>query len=130
MVDDSARSSRAGRSDADLRLRVEDQVTRTPAFHSIGTIEGELEDLLIHGRKQFLLYDRLTGRRLVCHFDGSVAWEEIRDLLGKRIAVTGEICSWRSGARASIKVSSFYVFPRKEDLPSPDEVRGLMGNAK
>lgn len=130
MVDDSARSSRAGRSDADLRLRVEDQVTLTPAFHTIGTIEGKLDGLIIHGRKRFLLYDRLTERQLVCHFNDSVAWEEIRDLLGKRIAVTGEICSWRSGERASIKVSSVYVFPRKEDLPSPDEVRGLMRNAE
>ena len=102
----------------------------TPAFQSIGTIEGELEGLIIHGQKRFFLYDRLAGRKIICYFGDSVDWEEIRDLLGKRIAVTGEIHSRRSGERASINVSSVYVFPRKEDLPSPDEVRGLLRDAE
>lgn len=102
----------------------------TPAFRTIGTIEGELEGLIIHDRKRFLLYDRLAGRKIDCYFDDFIAWEEIRDMLGKRIAVTGEIHSRRSGERASINVSSVYVFPREEDLPSPDEVRGLLRNAE
>lgn len=123
MVDDSVRSPRGGPSDADLHPRVE-------GLASIGTIEGELEGSILHGRKRFLLHDRLTGRRVPCCFDDAVSWEEIKDLFGKRIAVTGEIRSRRSGERASINVSSVYVFPRKEDLPTPDEVRGLLGNAE
>ena len=46
------------------------------------------------------------------------------------MAVTGEIRSRRSGERASIDVSSYYVFPREEDLPSAEEVRGLIGNVE
>ena len=102
----------------------------TPAFRTIGTIEGELEGLIIHGRKRFLLYDRMAGRQVVCYFGNAVSWEEIRDLFGKRMAVTGEIRSRRSGERVSINVSSYYVFPREEDLPSADEVRGLIGNVE
>ena len=102
----------------------------TPAFRTIGTIEGELEGLIIHGRKRFLLYDRMAGRQVVCYFGDAVSWEEIRDLFGKRMAVTGEIRSRRSGERASIDVSSYYVFPREEDLPSAEEVRGLIGNVE
>lgn len=102
----------------------------TPAFRTIGTIEGELEGLIIHGRKRFLLYDRMAGRQVVCYFGDAVSWEEIRDLFGKRMAVTGEIRSRRSGERASINVSSYYVFPREEDLPSAEEVRGLIGNVE
>ena len=123
MVDDSARSSRGGPSDAGLHPRVGGLVT-------IGTMEGELEGSLLHGRKRFLLRDRLTGRRVPCCFGDAVSREEIKNLFGKRIAVTGEIRSRRSGERASIDVSSVYVFPREEDLPSPDEVRGLLGNAE
>ena len=123
MVDDFARSPRGGPSDADLHLRAEGQVT-------IGTIEGDLEDPIIQGRKRFLLYDRLAGRKIVCYFGDAISWEEIKNLFGKRIAVTGKIRSRRSGERASINVSSVYVFPREEDLPSPDEVRGLMKNAE
>ena len=101
-----------------------------PEVRSIGTIEGELEGLIIHGRKRFLLYDRLTGRQVICYFRDSVSWEELRDEFGKRMAVTGEIRSRRSGERASIDVSSYYVFPREDELPSADEVRGLLRNVE
>lgn len=123
MVDDSVRSPRGGLSDADLHPRVGGLVT-------IGTMEGELEGSLLHGRKRFLLCDRSTGRRVPCCFGDAVSWEDIKDLFGKRIAVTGEIRSRGSGERVSINVSSVYVFPREEDLPSPDEVRGLLGNTE
>ena len=109
--------------DADLHRHADDRVT-------IGTIEGDLGDPIIQGRKRFLLYDSLAGRKIVCYFGDAISWEEIKNLFGKRIAVTGEIRSRRSGERASINVSSVYVFPREEDLPSPDEVRGLMGNTE
>ena len=102
----------------------------TPEVRSIGTIEGELEGLIIHGTKRFLLYDRLTGRQVICYFGDSVSWERLRDVFGKRMAVTGEIRSRRSGERASIDVSSYYVFPREDELPSADEVRGLLRNVE
>lgn len=100
MVEDPVRSSRGGPPDADIHLGVEGQVTLagltrlveswtdfldeiveavlTPAFRTIGTIEGELEGLIIHGRKRFLLYDRMAGRQVVCYFGDAVSWEEIR----------------------------------------------------
>ena len=101
-----------------------------PEVRTIGTIEGVLEGLIIHGRKQFHLTDRLTGRKVTCYFGNAISWEGLRDLFGKRMAVTGAICSRRSGERASINVSSYYVFPREDELPSADEVRGLLGNVE
>ena len=49
-------------------------------------------------------------------------------MFGKRVAVTGAIRSRRSGERASIDVSLYYVFPREDELFSADEVRGLLKN--
>ena len=102
----------------------------TPEVRTIGTIEGELEGLIIHGTRRFLLYDRLTGRQVICYFGDAVSWEGLRDVFGKRMAVTGEIRSRASGERASINVSKYYVFPREDELPSADEVRGLLRNAQ
>ena len=102
----------------------------TPEVRSIGTVEGELEGLIIHGTKRFLLYNRLTGRQVICYFGDSVSWERLRDVFGKRMAVTGEIRSRRSGERASIDVSSYYVFPPEDELPSADAVRGLLRNVE
>ena len=101
-----------------------------PEVRSIGTIEGELEGLIIHGTKRFLIYDRLTGRQVTCYFGEAVRWEDLRDALGRRVAVTGGIRSRRSGERVSIAVSSYYVFPREDELPTADEVRGLLRNAQ
>ena len=98
--------------------------------HTIGTIEGELEGLIIHGAKRFLLYDALTRRRVTCYFGDAMSWEGLRDVFGKRMAVTGGIRSRRSGERASINVSSYYVFPEESELPSADEVRGLIRNVE
>lgn len=101
-----------------------------PEVRTIGTIEGELEGLIIHGTKRFFLYDRLTGKQVICYFGDAVPWEGLRDVFGKRIAVTGRIRSRRSGERAYIEVSSYYVFPCEDDLPSAAEVRGLIGNVE
>ena len=98
----------------------------SPEVRTIGTIEGELEGLIIHGTKRFLLYDRLTGRQVICYFGNAISWEQLRDVFGKRMAVTGEIRSRRSGDRAFIDVSSYYVFPPENELPSAREVRGLL----
>ena len=117
------------RPDADIRLDHVEAVL-TPEVRSIGTIEGELEGLIIHGDKRFLLYDRLTGRRVTCYFGDSMSWEGLRKVFGKRVAVTGEIRSRRSGERASINVSKYYVFPPEDELPSADEVRGLLRNVE
>ena len=102
----------------------------TSEVHTIGTIEGELEGLIIHGAKRFLLYDGLTGRRVTCYFGDTMSWEGLRDVFGKRMAVTGGIRSRRSGERASINVSSYYVFPEESELPSADEVRGIVRNVE
>lgn len=129
MDEEPLRSPRDVRLDADIRLD-HVQAVLTPAVRSIGTIEGELEGLIVHGDKRFLLYDRLTGRRVTCYFGDSVSWDGRGDVFGKRVAVTGEIRSLRSGERASINVSKYYVFPHEDDLPSAEEVRGLLGNVE
>ena len=101
-----------------------------PEVHSIGTIEGELEGLIIHGNRRFLIYDRLTGRQVICYFGEQVRWQDLRDSLGRRVAVTCGIRSRRSGERVSIRVSSYYVFPREDELPTADDVLGLLRTAQ
>ena len=100
----------------------------SPEVRTIGTIEGELEGLIIHGTKRFLLHDRSTGRQVICHFGDAISGEQLRDVFGKRMAVTGEIRSRRSGDRESVDVSSYYVFPPENELPSAQEVCGLLRN--
>lgn len=117
-------------TERDGRMRLHVESVLSPDVRTIGTIEGELEGLIIHGTKRFLLYNRLTGRQVVCYFGNAISWERLRNVFGKRMAVTGEIRSRRSGCRASIDVSSYYVFPPEDELPSAQEVRGLLRDAQ
>ena len=129
MAEQHLRSPHDVQPDADRRIDVERQVTLTPEVRTIGTIEGELASLIVHGKKRVVLYDRPTGRPVTC-FGKTVSRRELGDVVGKRIAVTGEIRSRRSGGRVSIDVSSYYVFPPEHELPSAHEVRGLLRNVE
>ena len=124
MAEQHLRSPHDVQPDADSRIDVERQVTLPTEVRTIGTIEGELGGLIVDGKKRVVLYDRLTGRPVICCFGKTVSRRELGDIVGKRIAVTGEIRSRRSGGRASIDVSSYYVFPPEHELPSAEEVRG------
>jgi len=101
-----------------------------PKFDSIGTVEGRLEGLIIHGRRRFLLFDALTGREVRCYFDESTLTSDaILQAFGKRISATGTIQSRRTGEKVSIDVRRIQVFPPDDQLPAPEEVRGILKTA-
>jgi hypothetical protein len=95
-----------------------------PKVESIGTVEGNLEGLIIHGKRRFLIFDQLTGRQVTCYFTERVEWETVLKAFGKRVAVSGFLRSRRSGERVSIQASRLYVFPPDDQLPRADAVRG------
>ena len=130
MAEEQLRSPHDVQPDADSHVGVEGQLAPSPEVRTIGTIEGELESLMIHGTSHVVLHDRSTGHQVICCFGNTVSCEALRNAFGKRAAVTGEIRSRRSGERASIDVSSYYVFPPEHELPSAHEVRGLLRNVE
>lgn len=97
-----------------------------PELESIGTVEGLLEGLIIHGSRRFLIYDPLTGHQVICYFGDNVQWETVIGAFGKRVAATGRIRSRASGEKASIQVSRLRVLEAEESLPTADSVRGLL----
>lgn len=97
-----------------------------PEVESIGTVEGNLEGLIIHGKRRFLIFDPLTGRQVTCYFTERVEWETVLKAFGKRVAVSGFLRSRRSGEKVHIHVSRLYVFPPDDELPRADAVRGAL----
>jgi hypothetical protein len=99
-------------------------------LRSMGSIEGTIETLSVHGQKRFVLYDRQSGRAVRCTFDFDE--HEIFDgLWNKRVLVRGIIWSRADGRPISIQVSKpgdIYTFPPDEELPTPSQVRGILGN--
>lgn len=98
----------------------------TPEVESIGTVEGSLEGLIIHGKRRFLIFDPLTGHRVTCYFTERVEWETVLKAFGKRVAVSGFLRSRRSGEKVSISATRLYEFPPDDELPRADAVRGAL----
>jgi hypothetical protein len=94
---------------------------------SIGTIEGKLEALNIHEKPQrFGIFDLLTDQRVDCYFGANVDLEQVLRGVGRRVAVSGIIKTRGTGERFSIDVRGLRVFPAEAELPSPDDVRGIL----
>ncbi len=98
-----------------------------PKLESFGTVEGTLEALTVHGQPQFAIYETLTGHRVDCLFGERIPLDEILKMFGKRVAARGVIRSRKTGERVSIEVQSLEAFPDEEELPSADDIRGILG---
>lgn len=92
----------------------------------IGTIEGHLEAVNVHGKRSFAVWERLTGTRVECYPGEDITVEELGDALGRRVAVRGRIRASKTGAKRGIYVTQLRVFPSEDELPTADEVRGIL----
>jgi hypothetical protein len=98
-----------------------------PKYEGLGTIEGTLEAITIHGRHEFSIYDALDNRRVRCTFGAAIPLAEIKAGFGGRVSAYGTIHYRASGEPVSVDVESFEALPDDADLPSADDVRGLLG---
>jgi hypothetical protein len=109
-----------------IRLHV-DQILAAPIV-VLGTVEGTLESVTVHDRRVFSIFDPLTRERIECHFAHRIQVEEIARALERRVSVTGEIRYRDSGEIASVRADELTVMPRDRDLPTADDVRGILAN--
>jgi hypothetical protein len=97
-----------------------------PQYESYGTVEGTLQALTVHGKRQFFIYEPLTDNEVACRFGENIPLSDVLKGFTKRVSATGLIRSRKSGQRLSIEVQEFFVFPGDSDLPRADDVRGIM----
>jgi hypothetical protein len=92
--------------------------------YSVGTIEGRLESVTIHGNSEFTIWP--TGRTGVkCSFGQLLSLEnDVAPALGKRVSARGRIKSKPDGTREGLQVHSLRVLNRNP--VEPDEVRGIL----
>ena len=91
-----------------------------------GSVEGKLET--ISGRKglKFFVFDSLTDERIRCDIEKELLDEAI-EAFEQRVYVYGLIAYDSAGRPKRIKVEEIKVLPKEEDLPSIDEVGGILG---
>lgn len=91
------------------------------------TIDGRLEMVTAHRKREFRVYDRLTGESVVCTFKKDME-ELVRDGLLRRVVVSGE-ARYQFGRPHRINVESMQVLRdagiRYDDLPPINITDGL-----
>jgi hypothetical protein len=89
------------------------------SYRAIGSVEGTLEAISIHGRKRsghdrerllFVVYESLFGKAVTCRLSGIPLVEKVKDSLGKRVRVSGLVSR---NARSEPRQVMLY---RPEDL--------------
>ena len=93
---------------------------------SRGTIEGWLEAVNVHDVRYFSVYDALTGQRVRCNFGTRISAEDVGRAMERRVAVFGEIKYRPDGSIVDMKAESLEIFSRPTDLPSAEDVRGIL----
>lgn len=92
---------------------------------TIGSVEGTLEAISIHGQPYFNVFDAVTGHAVRCNFPQNI-FEAAKAALGKRVLVRGVILSRPDGKRTSVRVRELEVFPDASELPTVEMMRGVL----
>jgi hypothetical protein len=116
--------------------RVVEQATITPAsrdhirelldakYQSIGSVEGKLEGLNVHGKPKFTVYEHRTRRAVTCVFDYDRWIGAVKDLLRARIRVSGRVESNARGEILRVEVGDIEPLPDMSKLPRARDLYG------
>jgi hypothetical protein len=103
---------------------IEDVVGRT--ITAIGTVEGRLEAINVHGDRVFYVWDPITRRRIRCDFGHRIPSTEVGRAVERRVAVTGELRYKENGTLIEIRADELTVLEEADQLPTADDVRGIL----
>lgn len=98
-------------------------------YESFGSVEGVLECITIQDCLVFVICESLAteGEAMWCQFPSDLI-EEARNVTGERVSVSGLIRSREDGKKVSIEVKEVHYFPSEEQLPTIDDVIGILRN--
>lgn len=93
-------------------------------FTDIGSIEGKLETISLAQRPTFNVRDEVTGQSVICSFTMD-RFDEVRDALGRRVLVSGEVTYHRRGEPTEVSPVDDIRLLDETEPPTVDEIRGI-----
>jgi len=73
-------------------------------FWNLGSLEGDLEEVNLHGKPSFKIWNRVSRTPVQCSFPDTPEWKErIKELLERRVFVQGAIHYFANGIPRSIR---------------------------
>ncbi len=90
---------------ATIRRDIAEKASRilTAGYHNLGSLEGTLEAINVHGRPTVTIWDRVSRSPVRCLIPKSDEWiAHVKSLLARRVLVTGEVHYFVNGAPRSV----------------------------
>jgi hypothetical protein len=91
---------------------------------AIGSVEGTIETLSIHGRPRFLIYESRTRKAVSCQFSRDMWFEKIKDIMGKRVIVSGLLHYNMKGEPHRVELEQIRLMKDRTELPGIKELGG------
>ena len=94
-------------------------------YYNIGSLQGTLEAINVHGSPTVTVWDRVSGSPVRCSIPNEHGWiDHVKDLLEKRVSVTGNIRYFVNGTPRSITS----VIAIEDATPDPHLPRAEFGS--
>jgi hypothetical protein len=90
----------------------------------LGTIEGKLETVSIHGSKKFIIYESITGKGVTCIMKNEDLLKPATDSLGCKVMVTGIISFNIKNEPCKVLADSIRVLGAGKKIPTADDLFG------
>jgi len=98
-------------------------------YHDFGTIEGRLEAIIdAAGSLKIRIKDFLYPKAINCVVPEKLV-QSVLDSFRRRVEIEGRIHYRKDGTPISIEAAIIDVLPEDNELPTADDVRGIMGSA-
>jgi hypothetical protein len=94
-------------------------------YRDFGTVEGKLDAIQDRNNLQIRVYDAMLRQTVICHVDEGMLPEVFANFR-KRVEVSGIIHYRRNGVPIRIDIESIERLPNDSELPSLDDVRGIL----
>ena len=101
------------------------QALLAPAYEEEGTVDGMLQKLDAHGKRQFIIYDVIDERAVKCEVNDALLIQAI-NLFQQRVEVIGTVNYRKDGMPVSIVAKKIVPFPKSSEVPSLEEIRALL----
>lgn len=91
----------------------------------IGSVTGILDEISVHGRREFRITEKLGDRVIKCIADDMLMKDALRHF-GKRVDVTGFISYDRWGLPETVRAESIRPYPEPSEIPHFTRMRGIL----
>ena len=109
---------------ATIRQDISQKANRilTSGYWNLGSLEGTLEAINVHGTPTFTIWDRVSRSPVRCSFPNDAAWiENVKELLKSRVFVKGRIRYFANGIpRAITNIEDIFDATPDINLPKAE----------